>query len=411
MSEYQETIKNMERIRSYMRDFFIYGFKTRSDFSSRSKRTYDNEKRRIENWLADYITWDYSAKGKSVCIGVDSALVACNPLFVAWKCKSFTSNDIALHFFVLDILSSHCAYSAPEMTDIIARRYNALFDLQTVRGKLREYEEEGILCSSKDGRTLKYALSSIYLEQLPFYERLLDAVAFFSETAIGGYIGSTILDKCQSYRSPFCFKHHFIAHTLDDAVTLQLLELARQKRACQVDSISRRSSNEYRAFGAVMRVVTSVQTGRRYVTLYNERTRRFFNLRIDGIQKIKPLGVCENCEELSDALSRNTLRQWGVSFDGSQRLETLCVRLHIDEEKEQFILRRIEREGRGGELLHVDKDTYVYTVEVFDANEVMPWIKTFTGRIISIECNNRVVLERFYGDMRALREMYLGEGE
>ena len=34
MSTYNELIKNFERIRSYMRDFYIYGFKSRDDFHS-----------------------------------------------------------------------------------------------------------------------------------------------------------------------------------------------------------------------------------------------------------------------------------------------------------------------------------------------------------------------------------------
>ena len=47
MAEFQELIKNFDRIRDYMRQFYIYGFKVRNDFDSRSARTYDNERRRI----------------------------------------------------------------------------------------------------------------------------------------------------------------------------------------------------------------------------------------------------------------------------------------------------------------------------------------------------------------------------
>ena len=48
MLEYQELIKNFERIRDYMRQFFVYGFKVRGDYKGKSARTYDNERRRIE---------------------------------------------------------------------------------------------------------------------------------------------------------------------------------------------------------------------------------------------------------------------------------------------------------------------------------------------------------------------------
>ena len=48
MAVYSELIKNFEKIREYVRDFYIFGFHTRESFDAKSKRTYDNEKRRIE---------------------------------------------------------------------------------------------------------------------------------------------------------------------------------------------------------------------------------------------------------------------------------------------------------------------------------------------------------------------------
>ena len=43
MSEYQELIKSFQKSRNYVRDFLIYGFKSREDFSYKSGRTYDNK--------------------------------------------------------------------------------------------------------------------------------------------------------------------------------------------------------------------------------------------------------------------------------------------------------------------------------------------------------------------------------
>lgn len=36
---YRELIKNFEKIRAYMRDFYVYGFKTRNDFNKKSLRS------------------------------------------------------------------------------------------------------------------------------------------------------------------------------------------------------------------------------------------------------------------------------------------------------------------------------------------------------------------------------------
>ena len=55
MSEFQEVIKNFDKCRDYIRDFFVYGFKSRKDFTGKSARTYDDERRRITDWLGDIV--------------------------------------------------------------------------------------------------------------------------------------------------------------------------------------------------------------------------------------------------------------------------------------------------------------------------------------------------------------------
>ena len=36
-----------------MRDFFVYGFRTRGEYTKKSARSYDDERRRLESWLGD----------------------------------------------------------------------------------------------------------------------------------------------------------------------------------------------------------------------------------------------------------------------------------------------------------------------------------------------------------------------
>lgn len=62
---FNELIKNFDKIRDYIRDFYVYGFKTREDFNSKSLRSYDNEKRRIESYMGNTCP---SAQAKTVKI-------------------------------------------------------------------------------------------------------------------------------------------------------------------------------------------------------------------------------------------------------------------------------------------------------------------------------------------------------
>jgi len=77
---YNELIKNFGRIRDYMRDFYVYGFKSRSDFDIKSGRSYDNERRRIESYLGDYMSFRQTSSGKTVFISIDSRNTEHNPL-------------------------------------------------------------------------------------------------------------------------------------------------------------------------------------------------------------------------------------------------------------------------------------------------------------------------------------------
>lgn len=65
---YSELIKSFSRIRTYMRSFYVYGFKHRGEFDEKSARGYDNERRRIESWLGDYMSFGQDADGRRVFV-------------------------------------------------------------------------------------------------------------------------------------------------------------------------------------------------------------------------------------------------------------------------------------------------------------------------------------------------------
>ena len=82
MSSYSELIKNFEKIRAYMRDFYVYGFKSRADYQSKSARSYDDERRRLESWLGDHMSFVRTSEGKNVFISIDSRTIRHNPLYI-----------------------------------------------------------------------------------------------------------------------------------------------------------------------------------------------------------------------------------------------------------------------------------------------------------------------------------------
>lgn len=61
---YNELVKNFKRIRDYMREFYVNGFKSRDEFTRKSARSYDDERRRLESWLGDYMHFRQTSEGK-----------------------------------------------------------------------------------------------------------------------------------------------------------------------------------------------------------------------------------------------------------------------------------------------------------------------------------------------------------
>lgn len=407
MSEFQELIKSFAKSRDYVRDFFVYGFKTRDDFSDKSGRTYDNERRRIESWLSEYIHSEYTKSGKNISIALDSNLLLTNPLYRVWKSKSFTGNDIMLHFFLLDILQDKEPRTIDELTNEIFLNYDVLFEPQLVRKKVKEYEEEGLLICEKSGKQYRYLCADepayVIPNELPV---LLDAVRFYHLTAPVGILGSTILDNQKASNDVFTAKHGFFGHTLEDEMLLQLLTAIGEQRAVSLVSRSSKSGQSQNITGVPLKIFVSTRTGRRYICLYHEQGRRFTNIRLDSVKEVTLLDVVSDYEEHLTDLANNLSKVFGVSFGRRRTNDTVKLTLHIHENDERFILERLEREGKGGIITHSAPNTYTYEKQVFDGNEMMPWVKTFTGRILSFESDNPYLKRKFYSDMRQMDAMY-----
>ena len=113
-------------------------------------------------------------------------------------------------------------------------------------------------------------------------------------------------------------------------------------------------------------------------------------------------------DELSEKLNRNREKLWGVSFqnEGKHFLDKLSMTIQVLEPSENYILTRLKQEGRGGTVTKTAPNTYLYEVEVFDCNELLPWIRTFTGRILALECSDKSVERQFYWDLQSMYRIY-----
>ena len=414
---YSELVKNFNKIREYMRDFYVYGFKGREDFDAKSTRTYDDERRRIESCLSDYMHFQNTPDGKSVAITIDSRSGKHNPFYKAWKAKSFTDGDITLHFLLMDILAPTCVSESEDngvmrglpLSGILEKVDAYLsasagartFDESTIRKKLKEYQEEGIVLSEKEGKT-------VYYRRTPGFEEIdAQVLHYFSEVAPLGVIGAFCADKQEKEASLFTFKHHYITAAMDSEIMCALFEAMREKCVVTLETFLPKEKRSSSGIFVPLQVRISVQSGRQYLMTYGYDARRIMSVRLDHIVSVKNGAPCPEFEAHRKKLATMEPNIWGVStqsWSGS-RMEHVEFTVRY-ENNEEFIHQRLVREKRVGTVERIDRNTSRFSADVFDSTELVPWIRTFIGRLVDVQFSNAKLQERFKKDIEKMYSLY-----
>ena len=402
---FNELIKNYEKIREYMRDFYVYGFKSREEFTEKSLRSYDDERRRIESYLNEYMHFVRTQDGKNMFIEIDTRHISKNPLYKSLKSKSFTDKDITLHFIIFDILySPHVAFSVAEIIDIMENEYFSHFDEplsydeSTIRKKLKEYEKEGIVEVFKEGKTNYYKRARDI-----DYEKYTTMLQYFSEISPVGALGSFILDKLDTQDSIFAFKHHYITNALDSDILCSILLAIREKRVIEIKNASTKRGEGFEKRIVPLQVFASTQGGREHILAFDLTLNKLSSFRIDYIKEIKLAEECPYFNKLRQLLEESKKHMWGVVV----RRNTEHIEFTIEVNKgEEYIIRRLNREKRVGKVEQIDESHYKFSADVYDSWELVPWIRTFIMRISSIYFSNEKHQKRFFEDFEKLYNLY-----
>lgn len=423
---YSELIKNFEKIREYMREFYVYGFKQRDQYQLKSKRQYDNQRRRVESWLMDYVSYRQESSGKIVYLSVDNRTTIHNPLYLPFKAKSFTANDITLHFYLMDILENGKAYSAKALLNKIATDYlnqfepDFIIDESTLRKKINEYVKIGLIECIEEKKLRFYKKSNDYI----CLEKWADALAFYSETDAMGVIGSFLLDKLTDIPEYFQFKHHFLLQALDSEIMCSLLTGMSNGTYLKLRIPKYDTKTVVEQLVFPLRIYLSRQTGRQYVFVWEIENNRPAFYRLDHLLKAEQAKIASEEEkakqtkiaskEEKEIFERHYERVsrylWGVSIGDGVHTEHLEMLIHATKE-EYFIVNRLEREKRNGRVEQISPEQYLFVTDVYDATEMLPWIRTFTGRILKLSCSNPEVTEKFKQDLASVYTLYLDDND
>ena len=138
---------------------------------------------------------------------------------------------------------------------------------------------------------------------------------------------------------------------------------------------------------------------------------RFFTFRTDSILSVKAEGICEQFDRYRRELDRLIPHLWGISMPASAGQPPEHISFTVEyTERETHIHSRLEREKRCGAVERLSENSSRFTADVYDAMELLPWIRTFICRITAFECSNKEVEVRFREDLLRMYRMYGLEG-
>ena len=279
---------------------------------------------------------------------------------------------------------------------------------RTIRLKLQEYEKLGILNVRTEGKKKQYySLSADAVDLVSWH----DAIEFFSETEPMGIVGSFLLDRKELAGCPssFWYKHHYMLHAIDSEIVEAILEEITEKKYLELVAIGKKQQ-ERKIKLYPIKLYVSTRNGREYVLGHVSGAAGLDFIRVDRIKKVKTGIRCDEYQKFENEYQANKSYLWGVSSGSAKDITHIEMTVRAAE-GEEFIVRRLEREKRNGHVYKITDQQYKYVVDTYDAMELMPWIRTFMGRIEKLESSNPQLKKKFDQDMEQLYSMYFGEAQ
>ena len=322
---YTESIKDLERLRKILLNFYVDGSKTKEDYLP---SFYRGASFVIENALGEDVqTTRKNGKSKK-SISLDARIHQVNPLYKLFFLKSFNNNDISLHFHIIDILSDRKRKRLADITEELRQRYFDYFEdsdknttqkdnfQDTVRNKLEEMVSLGIIDAISVVNRFEYSLP----EDIVSINGMEDAISFFSSSFPSGVLGEIIKEEYLEDKNDdiFVFKHNYINQALDADVLCISLNAAIESRKVEFDYDTRSQREDQFHFSAFpIKVYSSVSEGRQYLFSYNYNNNHHTFFRLDKIHNIKVGEKDVMADNHRDFFEENRKKIWGSSLNNA----------------------------------------------------------------------------------------------
>ena len=144
---------------------------------------------------------------------------------------------------------------------------------------------------------------------------------------------------------------------------------------------------------------------------YTPGYRRINAFRTDNIVSVHIDDPCDSFDDYRRKLDEMMPHLWGVSTQSrsGQRLEHIEFTVQYAGH-ETHIHKRLEREKRCGTVMKLDEHSSKFVADIYDASELIPWVRTFICRITHFECSDKILEQQFNLDLHRMYALYGLEG-
>ncbi|GLC31790.1 WYL domain-containing protein [Clostridium omnivorum] len=321
-----------------------------------------------------------------------------------------------LHFYILQLLAKKAAPMSldevVEELDTLTRDLPGLkdgFDRNTVRRKLEKLLLEEVLDTEKDKTKKLYKIAEDFYKDFDD-EELIDilyTMEFFSNTAAVTLPGYYAMDTLRNYAKQernlsistediFMYKHNHLQRIIDDEILWDIFEVMKSGSLASFNYIRKNNSKEdSNKIVKPLKIIIDFQYGRQYLLCIDCKKDRLSFYRIDRIKNLKRCDD-EILQQKANKVSEECYNKCWCASLGRNEEGSITTKVEaefsFDEVKKSYILDRIKREGRWGELQKISQNKYLYTIEVTDPEELLPWFRSF-GEHVRVKASDEHKLD------------------
>lgn len=410
------SVKDYNKLRTFLRYAFLYGCYTKDDFVERlnySSSLVDKDYRRLLNILGPRHFRKKTPKQTRFRMKYNYYKDTENYLVKSYYAKSSTKLQLSLYFLILQVLKSRMdvneiSSKIPTLSDD--------FNIKTLTRQLDKMAEQDLIekIQYKKKGKLYYEPKKDFFAQLTDEElkSLKYAVEFFCNIEFpsvpGYYLSHTIEQYIRYYRkskevgkSLFLYRFKNFHTVLEEDMAWKLLWCINNNKKIDIEYCSRRGI--INKLISPKKMVMDIYYGRWYLigstdnsTIGIYRVDKITDFNIAGSQEKSPYDKVQ-----IDDLFKHS---WSISPKREKEGTSIVkIRFSVDPHQDlSFLLNKVKREGKWGTITNIEDKSFIYTIEVNDATEMKPWIRSFghyAEVIESTNCNLRQELCDEWSDM------------